>query len=190
MTERPEATTSQDDPVELLLRQHQEIRRLCQEVESNAGDARAEAFARLRRFLAMHETVEEEIIHPLARRNIGEQVIDARLGEENRGKRVVQELEEIGPASPEFQPLFASFHKAILRHAEHEEHEEFPALGTRSNAELHAMAVGIKAAEAAAPTHPHPGVGSAAKNLLLGLFAAVAGRIRDLACKAMGRHQG
>jgi hemerythrin superfamily protein len=179
---------AQDDVVELLLRQHQEIRRLLQEVEGNSGDARAEAFARLHRSLAMHETVEEEIIHPLARRGIGDQVIDARLEEENQGKRVLRELQEIGPASTEFELLFASFHKAVLQHAEHEEREEFPELRTRSNAELHAMAAVIKAAEATAMDRIFPGVESAPKNLLLGPFAAVADRIRDLVRKAMGRH--
>lgn len=191
MIERPELMP-QDDAVELLLGQHREIRRLLQEVEGNAGEVRAEAFVRLRRFLVMHEVVEEEIIHPLARRRVhdGDQVIDARLEEETQGKRVLQELGEIGPASPEFAPLFASFHKAVLQHAEHEEHEEFPELRTRSNAELHGMAVGIKAAEATAAAHPHPGVESALKNLLLGPFAAVADHIRDLVRRAMGRHHG
>ena len=190
MPERPEARMPQDDVIELLLRQHQEIRRLFQEVEGNTGDARAEAFARLRRFLAAHETVEEEIIHPLARRRSGDQVIDARLEEENQGKRVLQELEEIGPASPEFQPLFAKFHKDVLQHAEYEEQQEFPELRTRSNAERHAMAAGITAAEATAMDRIFPGVESAPKNRLLGPFAAVADRIRDPVRKAMGPHHG
>jgi Hemerythrin HHE cation binding domain len=77
MAERPVAM-AHEDAVELLVRQHQEIRRLLQEVEGNAGEVRTEAFARMRRFLAMHETIEQEIIHPLVRRRIGDQVIDAR----------------------------------------------------------------------------------------------------------------
>jgi hypothetical protein len=190
MTERPEATRPQDDAVELLLRQHQEIRRLFLEVEGNAGEVRAEAFARLRRFLAMHETVEQEIIHPLVRRRIGDQVIDARLEEENQGKRVLGELEEIGPASPEFAPLFASFHAAVLQLAEYEEQQEFPGLRTRSNAERHAMAVGITAAEATAMDRIFPGVESMPGKMLLGPFAAVSYRIGDLVRKAMGRQHG
>jgi hypothetical protein len=140
----------------------------------------------------MHETVEEEIVHPLARRGAhnGDQVIDARLEEENQGKRVLQELQETGPASPEFEPLFAGFRTAVLQHAEHEEHEEFPELRTRSNAELHGMAVAIGAAAATTPTHPHPGMESVPKSLLLGSLPAVADRIRDLVRKAIGRHHG
>lgn len=185
MAERPEAMVH-DDAVELLLRQHQQIRFLLKEVEGNAGEVRAEAFARLRRFLAMHETIEQEIIHPLVRRRIGDQAIDARLEEENQDRRVSQELEEIGPASPEFQQMFAEFHKAVLRHAEHEEQQEFPALRTRSNAERHAMAVAITAAEATAMKAIFPGVEPTLKDLLL---RPVADRIRDLVRKTMRPHR-
>jgi hypothetical protein len=189
MTERPVAM-AQDDVVELLVRQHQQIRRLLQEVEGNAGEVRAEVFARLRRFLAMHETIEQEIIHPLVRRRIGDQVIDARREEEYQGERVLQELAEIGPASPDFEPLFAEFHTAVLRHAEYEEQQEFPELRTRGNAERHAMAVAITTAEATAVDRILPGVESSLKNLLLRPFASVADRIRDLVRKAMGPHHG
>jgi hemerythrin superfamily protein len=188
MTQRPE-TMPQRDAVDLLVHQHQEIRRLFREVAEHKGGRRAEAFGRLRRLLAVHETAEEEIVHPLARRSIehGDRVIEARLEEENRGKRMLQELEDIGPLDPRFDPLFATFHKAVLEHAENEEREEFPALKARGGAELRGLAAAIKAAEAMAPTHPHPGVESPMKNMLIGPIAAIADRTRDLIRKALGR---
>jgi iron-sulfur cluster repair protein YtfE (RIC family) len=189
MTERRVAMVH-EDAVELLVRQHQEIRRLLREVEGNAGEVRVEVFVRLRRFLAMHETIEQEIIHPLVRRRVGDQVIDARREEENQGERVLRELAEIGPASPDFAPLFAEFRTAVLRHAEYEEQQEFPELRTRGNAETHAMAVAITMAEAMAMDRVLPGVESARKNLFLRPFAAVADRIRDLVGKVMGPHHG
>jgi len=48
------------------------------------------------------------------------------------------------------------------------------------------MAAAIKAAEAIAPTHPHPGVETATRNLLVGPIAAVADRTRDIIRKAVG----
>jgi hemerythrin superfamily protein len=188
MTQRPE-TMPETDGIDLLVRQHQEIHNLFQEVEQNTGHRRAEAFDRLRRFLAVHETAEEEIVHPLARRSIphGDRVIQARLEEENKSKRMLQELERMGPADPRFEPLFARFRTAVRQHAEHEEQEEFPALKARGNAELRGLAAAIKAAEAMAPTHPHPGVESATKNMLVGSVAAVADRTRDMIRKALGR---
>jgi hypothetical protein len=48
------------------------------------------------------------------------------------------------------------------------------------------MAAAVKAAEAMAPTHPHAGVESAAANLLVGPFAAMMDRTRDVLRKATG----
>lgn len=188
MTKRAE-TMPETDAVELLIHQHEEIRRLLQEVDDKKGDQRAEAFERLRRLLAVHETAEEEVVHPVARRSLknGDMVIDARLEEENEGKKMLQALEKMGPSTQGFDALFAEFRKAVLQHAEHEEREEFPELRTRSTQQLRVMAVAIKAAEATAPTHPHPGVETATKNMLVGPFAAVADRTRDVIRKAMGR---
>jgi hemerythrin superfamily protein len=177
------------DAVELLIRQHEEIRRLLRKVETSTGDRRAEEFDRLRRLLAVHETAEEEVVHPLARRGIvrGDQVIRARLDEERKGKQMLRQLEKMGTSAPRFKPMFARFRTAILQHAEREEREEFPALRARGDAELRGLAAAVKAAEAMAPTHPHPGVESATRNLLVGPVVAVADRARDIANRALAR---
>jgi hypothetical protein len=52
------------------------------------------------------------------------------------------------------------------------------------------MSAAIKAAEAIAPTHPHPGVETGTENVLAGPFAAVADRTKDVVRKAMGRGDG
>jgi hypothetical protein len=131
-------------------------------------------------------------VHPVARRSIknGDKVIDARLAEENEAKKMLQALEQMGPSAQGFDALFAELRKAVLEHAEHEEREEFPELRTHSSAELRVMSAAIKAAEAAAPTHPHPGVETATKHMLVGSFAAVTDRTRDIVRKAMGRDHG
>ena len=167
------------DAVSLLIRQHDEIRRLLDEVETTTGRRQAEAFDRLRRLLAVHETAEEEIVHPLVRHGLGD-VVQARLDEERRGKRMLRDLEKMGTSAPSFEPMFARFRAAVLEHAEHEEREEFPALRARGPAELRGMAAAIKAAEAMAPTHPHPGVESAVRNIVVGVVVASVDRTRDV----------
>jgi hemerythrin superfamily protein len=188
MNRRPE-TMRETDAVDLLISQHEEIRRLLRKVDTSTGERRAEAFDRLRRLLAVHETAEEEIVHPLARHGIkhGDEVIRARLREEYRGKQMLRQLEKMGTSAPSFEPMFARFRAAVLEHAEREERAEFPALRERGDAELRGLAAAIKAAEAMAPTHPHPGVESATKNMLVGLFAAVADRTRDVMHRLLGR---
>ena len=56
-----------DDVVALLMRQHGDIRNLFDEVEAATGEERRDAFRRLVRLLAAHETAEEEVVHPFAR---------------------------------------------------------------------------------------------------------------------------
>jgi hemerythrin superfamily protein len=188
MTQHPE-TMPDTDAVDLLVHQHDEIRRLLRTVETSTGVRREHAFDRLRRLLAVHETAEEEIVHPLARHAMpdGDQVVRTRLAEENRGKRLLRELERMGTSAPSFEPMFARFQHAVLEHAEREEREEFPALRARGPAELRGMAAAIKAAEALAPTHPHPGVESATVNLMIGFVVAAADRFRDLANRLLRR---
>ncbi len=184
--ERPE-TMDENNIIDLLLRQHVEIRRLFLEVDSAPLDQRADAFDRLRRFLAVHETAEEEIVHPIARRKDEaiSQIVDARLQEENEAKKTLEALESLGPESPEFPELFSVLRRSVLAHAEHEEREEFPTLResldeTRSRG----MAAAVKAAEAMAPTHPHAGVESATANILVGPFVSMMDRTRDVLRRA------
>uniref|UniRef100_UPI0024538F81 hemerythrin domain-containing protein n=1 Tax=Nocardia farcinica TaxID=37329 RepID=UPI0024538F81 len=83
------AINSTTDAVTYLVGQHRRIRELFDEVAGAADTGERERkFFELRRLLAVHETAEEEIIHPLARRAIdnGDAVVDARLEEENKAK--------------------------------------------------------------------------------------------------------
>ncbi|RVX40631.1 hemerythrin HHE cation binding domain-containing protein [Nonomuraea polychroma] len=179
-----------NDVIDLLLRQHEEIKGLFDEVENAAPEDKAEAFQRLVRLLAVHETAEEEIVHPYARRKIdhGEEVVDERLAEENAAKDMLTQMEKDGVDHPQFATNLATLRKAVVDHAEHEEHEEFPRFRQATgDKERQAMAVGVKAAEAMAPTHPHPGVETAAKNLLVGPPVAIMDRARDVIRKAMGK---
>ncbi|MEV4670147.1 MULTISPECIES: hemerythrin domain-containing protein [Actinomadura] len=171
-----------ENVVDLLLAQHDEIRRLASTVESSRGEARKRAFDELRRLLAVHETAEEEIVHPFARHAIGNgsHVVDDRLQEENEAKGALAELEKMNTDSPDFEEKFARFHRDVEAHATHEEREEFPRIRQDATPEqLRGMAAAVRAAEAVAPTHPHQGTESAAKNLAVGPVAAVADRVRD-----------
>ncbi|MDG9706488.1 hemerythrin domain-containing protein [Streptomyces sp. DH37] len=180
-----------ENVVALLMRQHGEIRNLFDEVEAAEGDARREAFRRLVRMLAVHETAEEEVVHPYARRGIdgGESVVDQRLEEERKAKEALKDLEEMDPDSPEFMPRLEALRHDVETHARAEERYEF--IHIERNAEpdrLRTMAKALKAAEATAPTRPHPGAETAAENLAVGPLAAVADRARDAVRKAMGKH--
>lgn len=176
------------DVVSLLKRQHGDIRNLFDEVEHTGGQERRDAFHRLVRLLAVHETAEEEVVHPFARRSItgGDQVVDEPLAEERGAKETLADLDDMATGDPKFMPRLLALRRDIQEHARSEERYEFIHIRrTADAATLAAMAKGIKAAEAMAPTRPHPGVESATANVALGPVAALMDRTKDAIRKAM-----
>lgn len=176
------AVTSPTDVVDFLSGQHEQIKSLFAKTLSASGDARETAFVDLRRLLAVHETVEEEIVHPRAKRKIadGAAVVEQRLEEEHEAKAVLQKLEKLDVDSAEFTRMLTELRDAVLNHAEHEEKDEFTRLGQElSSEELESMGRAAKLAEAIAPTRPHAGVESQLANLVAGPFAAMLDRARD-----------
>ncbi|CAL9610918.1 hypothetical protein SUDANB15_05604 [Streptomyces sp. enrichment culture] len=179
-----------DDVVALLMRQHGDIRNLFDEVEATTGEERRDAFRRLVRLLAVHETAEEEVVHPFARRRLpgGEQVVEDRLAEERAAKETLAALDEMDTDDPEFMPRLRALRTDVQEHARAEERYEFTHIRRSTDATgLAVMAKAIKAAEAMAPTRPHPGVESGAKNVALGPVAALMDRTKDTVRKAMGK---
>jgi hypothetical protein len=93
-------------------------------------------------------------------------VVEARLGEEHRAKELLSTLDGMGPDAEGFDTLLIKLRKDVLAHAEHEEREEFPLLRTTHDPKrLEAMAGTVRAAEAVAPTRPHPGLEGATANV-------------------------
>jgi hemerythrin superfamily protein len=174
--------TQQKDVVDLLLDQHNQIKALLARVTNATGTDKRDTFQDLVRLLAVHESAEEEIVHPSARTiEGGDQIVEARLREEDQAKHVLAKLDELGVDHPDFDGKFATFTEAVLAHAAHEEAEEFPGLRRNTSPErLSRMADAVKAAEAMAPTKPHPATGeSAIANLLTGPPLAIFDRARD-----------
>ena len=176
------AIKSPTDVVDFLVSQHEQIKSLFAQTLSASGKAREEAFIELRRLLAVHETAEEEVVHPRAKRKVsnGAAVVDKRLQEEHEAKTVLQKLEKLDVESEEFTRLLTELRDAVVDHAQHEEQDEFTQLGQElSSDELERMGRAAKLAEAIAPTRPHAGVESQAANLAAGPFAAMLDRARD-----------
>lgn len=175
---------STDDVVKFLKDQHNLIKDMFDEVFSaSTAKAREKAFVELRQLLAVHETAEEMVVHPRVRREVadGDEIVDARLHEEHAAKEQLSKLESMDVESDEFMTELAKFRDAVVDHAEHEEHEEFDKLHRKLDAdELERMVKAVQAAEAIAPTRPHPGVESAGLNFVVGPFASMLDRARDL----------
>lgn len=170
------------DVVDLLLAQHGQIKNTLQLVQASTGAEKRERFDDLVRLLAVHESAEEEVIHPASRRHsVSGEVIDSRLHEEQEAKHTLAQLFELGVEHAEFDGKFRLFAEKVIEHAELEEKEEFGQLLVNTSPEERTrLASAVRFAEAFAPTRPHPVVGeSATANLLAGPPLAVFDRIRD-----------
>ncbi|QBS46544.1 hemerythrin domain-containing protein [Nocardia sp. CS682] len=183
-TQRIDSTA---DVIDFLVEQHNRIRQLFTETAAAVTpEEREQKFFELRRLLAVHETAEEEIVHPRARRALdnGDAIVDARLQEENKAKQALAELDKMNVNAPEFGVKLAALRDAVLNHAGHEESEEFKQLRTQLDQDdLERMRGVVEFAEKTAPTRPHPGVESAPANMFAGPFAAVLDRVRDAISK-------
>lgn len=181
---------SPDEVVAFLKAQHNLIEDMFDQVlHATDPTAREKPFAALRQLLAVHETAEEMLVHPRARHeaDAGDAIVDARLKEEHSAKELLSQIEKLDVTTDEFIAEVAKLRDAVLEHAEHEEAEEFPVLQRQlDDDDLKRMGTAVRAAEAIAPTHPHPGVESAKLNFALGPFASMLDRARDLIGQAVG----
>ncbi|MEV4754879.1 hemerythrin domain-containing protein [Micromonospora sp. NPDC049559] len=176
-------TGVEQDVLDLLLDQHNRLRSLLWRLSDGPGARRRELFETLVGLLAAHEVAEEVVVHPTAQRAIadGAELVEARKQEEERARRDLAELYELGVDHPDFDARMAEFATAMVEHASREELEEFPYLRQSAAPEqLRRMADAVRVAEAAAPTRAGTHGGAAAHGALIAEPPiAVFDRVRD-----------
>ncbi|HET7397610.1 MAG TPA: hemerythrin domain-containing protein [Intrasporangium sp.] len=116
------------DVLEALTAQHARIGALIRQVHATAGDARSEALRELLAFLAGHEAVEQELLHPLVAAADGQDVGHQRSLEESGMAQQIERLEELWVDSPVFDTQLGLFEHALNYHCDAEEHVELPSL--------------------------------------------------------------
>jgi len=174
--------TTGNDVVDFLKDQHKRVKALFSKVLAAEGRQRVEAFYELRCLMAVHETAEEEIMHPVAKSVLpgGAAIVATRLDEESEAKKALAEIEKLDVDSEEFGAKMGKLQAAVLAHAESEEREEFNKLATIVDEQrLRKMRKSAELAEWVAPTRLHPGVESVSTTMLAGSFAYMAERVRD-----------
>jgi hemerythrin superfamily protein len=180
---RPSGGETQD-LVDAILADHDEIRSLFTQFETAPdGQRAADLWERVVRILAIHETAEEELLHPQVRRYVdgGDDEIDALLTEERAAKRELAGLEKLGPDAAEFGDRFSRFRRDVVAHAEREERAVLPALRASIEGEqLRRLRGAYLLAKRIAPTHAHAAAPtSAVGNFVVGPVVALVDRTRD-----------
>ncbi|MDU0315369.1 hemerythrin domain-containing protein [Phycicoccus sp. M110.8] len=108
--------------------QHRHLRDLVEAVR-DAHPARGEALSALLRYVAAHEVVEQNSLHPvLGRGSTEDGEVGARVSEEREATDAMERLERLDPGGTAFERGFDAWAEALLAHAEAEERDE---LGTR-----------------------------------------------------------
>lgn len=147
------ATLPEGDVIRILYEQHAQVQDLFERVEKASGEGRQQAFDELTALLIAHETAEQSVLRPVSRETAGDDVVQARLQEEEKANQVIAELKKLDVSSSEFDRMFAEFKKAVVDHAEHEENDEFPSvLDERDEDERRVMGERLSKAEATAST--------------------------------------
>jgi len=120
-------STAQEDIVDALLAHHQQIKLLFGQLESAAGEHKQQLFQELVGLLAEHESVEESLVHPLAKAKVpdGDVVVPERLAEEQDAKQALAGLYDLGVEHPDFNRDLLALRDAVAAHAEAEELLEF-----------------------------------------------------------------
>lgn len=146
----------QDDVLTRVLEDHAEIKRRFNAlaVAGSAPDKR-EALSALIHKLVVHETAEQEVLHPLTRvASHGDAVADLRIAEEDHAEDLLARLEQLDVEAPGFDAMIAALRHDVLRHADAEQTTELPKIEQAVDAgKLTRLAPIFRAAEAS-PSYP------------------------------------
>jgi hemerythrin superfamily protein len=172
-----------DDVVDLLLARHREADRLMEEYERAVlPELRRSVLHQLRRRLSIHEAVEEQLVHPLVRRQLpdGHRLVAEVLAQEQEAKELLAAIEDRERHADEPEELVQRLFAGVRSHAQTEETMVFPQLrlhlGPRERMRLGAM---VERAERLAPTRPHPHAPSAGPGVVGMPVVGVLDRARD-----------
>ncbi|GIF97587.1 hemerythrin domain-containing protein [Catellatospora citrea] len=167
-----------DDVIDLLLSHHEQIKQLFGQVGRAHGEQKQAAWRDLKNLLVLHESIEQQLVHPLVARRVpdGEDLIESRLQEEQQAVEDLTRLYEMGIDHPQFDDGLIELRDAVVEHAELEEDEEFGYLRDNVPTEqLIGLAAAARAAERIA-SRPH--AETPASGPQNGSPAAIADRVR------------
>jgi hypothetical protein len=133
---------AEGDVIDVLLDQHEQIRRTLHEVGTATEEAKAVAFLELETLLYVHETGEQQVVHPFSSTRISPPgLVDDRLREESATDELLRQLRDLDVHSNDFDTTFQALRDVVLAHMSAEENQEFPRLRSAADADqLLAMA--------------------------------------------------
>jgi hemerythrin-like domain-containing protein len=157
------------DAFHVLSDDHEEVKRMLTELQSGPAQAAGATEEQLRERKKLtetliieeskHEAVEEEYFWPTVREKLpdGDRLADEATDQEQQAKVVLDRLDKLAAADPEFEELLATFITAGRDHIAYEEERVWPVLRqVLSAAEANELGDKLVRGKDMAPTRPHP----------------------------------
>ena len=126
------------DAIKLLEEDHKKVKKIMEDIDSTTErgvKTREELFAKVKRELTAHESIEEEIFYPAIQNEVEEMVAEA-IEEHNIVDRLLLEIRDISPEDEQFDAKMTVLIENVEHHAEEEEKEMFPAVKKAMGADM------------------------------------------------------
>ena len=154
------------DAFEVLSHDHEEVQQIMTQLEQGStggGEAQLAARKDLAEQLVIeesrHEDVEEMYFWPMVRERLpnGSELANKAVGQEEEGKQMLDRLDKMDAADPEFAMLLTTFIHAARKHIQYEETQVWPALRSAlSSQDAAELGRKLEDGKKTAPTTPHP----------------------------------
>lgn len=174
------------DAITLLKRDHDQVRRLFEQIESaRAPERKRDLTEKLVKLLTTHSMAEEQLLYPQLRERgeeLDELALEA-LEEHHVVKWLLLEIHRLPVDDERFDAKLSVLKENVLHHAKEEEREIFKLMRRAFvREELEEMGVWLAELKTIAPTRPHPKAPDQPPgNIAAGGVAAVMDRTMDLA---------
>lgn len=181
-------TGARPDVVEVLTSDHRLVDQLFHQFElassTEAYENQRDLAQKLVRELSVHSVAEEQVLYPVMRRVLenGDRLADECLEAHAELKRLLADLDGIGPHDEGFVSGFTQLAALVREHVVEEEGLLLPQLQEAVDAEeLLDLGAAVEQAKRLAPTRPQPHAPNRPPgNIVAGALAAVADNARDL----------
>ena len=114
------------DAIELLKMQHEEAKKLFEQIEAAEDEKKEELFEQLADALAVHATIEEKHFYPATKNARTEELLQEAVEEHLGVKRLIADLLEMSPEDAQFDAKVKVLKEQVEHHVEEEEGELFP----------------------------------------------------------------
>ena len=128
--------------IDLLEKQHKEVKELFQKIEKADPDEKERLFDRLADALAVHAAIEEQHFYPATKDARTEELLREAVEEHLSVKRIIADLLEMEPDDVHFDAKITVLQEQVEHHVEEEETELFPKVRkVRSKDELEDLGI-------------------------------------------------